>query len=86
MAPRAEGWSYSSTGAVLSALFAEEVTGQDIGRLITRRIIKPLKLTGTYRPDATDDGRRVTLAANQHPSEAKAFQPAVVPQLLCALR
>ncbi|MBG0817135.1 serine hydrolase [Planomonospora sp. ID82291] len=196
--PRTEGWAYSSTGTVLAALAAEEVTGQDIGRLITRRIIKPLKLTGTYWPGtavdvagrhadgyvldegayhnatrftpsighaagalistpqdldrfygallggrllpagrlaemratipadpermwpgaqaglglfrtalpcggdwwghgggfvgyrtlagATDDGRRVALAANQHPGDAKTVQLEVLPRLLCALK
>ncbi|GAT65797.1 peptidase [Planomonospora sphaerica] len=53
--PRTEGWAYSSTGAVLAALAAEKATGQDIGRLITRRVIKPLKLTGTYWPGTRDD-------------------------------
>ncbi|MFI6815920.1 serine hydrolase domain-containing protein [Nonomuraea sp. NPDC050328] len=43
-------WNYSSTNYALLAMIVKEATGHDIGAEITRRIIKPLKLTRTWWP------------------------------------
>ncbi|RBQ15836.1 peptidase [Spongiactinospora rosea] len=43
-------WNYSSTNYALLAMIVKQATGNDIGKEITRRIIKPLKLTRTWWP------------------------------------
>ncbi|MFQ1000531.1 serine hydrolase domain-containing protein [Modestobacter sp. SSW1-42] len=43
-------WEYSNTNYVLAGLLVQEVTGRPIGEEITRRVIEPLGLTGTYWP------------------------------------
>lgn len=43
-------WSYSNTNYVLAALVIEKVTGSPYGDEIRRRIIDPLRLTGTSVP------------------------------------
>jgi D-alanyl-D-alanine carboxypeptidase len=50
------GWHYSNTDYALLGLIVEEVTGRPYAEEIERRIIKPLKLTGTSLP-----GTRTTL-------------------------
>ncbi|MFC0527771.1 serine hydrolase domain-containing protein [Phytohabitans kaempferiae] len=45
-----EGHSYSNTGYILAGLLIEKVTGNDAAAEITRRIIRPLRLTSTYFP------------------------------------
>lgn len=42
--------SYSNTNYYLLGLIAQDVTGQPIQRLITDRILRPLRLTGTALP------------------------------------
>lgn len=48
-----EGWAYSNTGFVLVGMILAQVTGKDIGTLITQRVIRPLGLRHTYWPDDT---------------------------------
>ncbi|MGW0064485.1 serine hydrolase domain-containing protein [Streptosporangium sandarakinum] len=43
-------WNYSSTNYALLAMIVKQATGNDIGTEITRRILRPLKLTGTWWP------------------------------------
>ncbi|MFI6869471.1 serine hydrolase domain-containing protein [Nocardia sp. NPDC050406] len=49
-------WAYSNTNYILAGMVIEKVTGHTVGTEITRRIIEPLALTGTYypAPDETD--------------------------------
>ncbi|WP_372472143.1 serine hydrolase domain-containing protein [Jidongwangia harbinensis] len=42
------GWSYSNTNYVLAGLIVEEVTGRSLESEVTRRILRPLHLRGTY--------------------------------------
>ncbi|WP_326555868.1 serine hydrolase domain-containing protein [Micromonospora sp. NBC_01813] len=44
------GFSYSNTNYVLAGLLIEEVTGNDAAAEVQRRILRPLKLTGTSFP------------------------------------
>lgn len=46
----AKPWSYSTTNTVLAGMVVKSVTGRPIGTEITRRIIVPLGLRGTYWP------------------------------------
>jgi D-alanyl-D-alanine carboxypeptidase len=48
--PPGQGWSYSNTGYIVVGLILEAATGQSLDRLVTRQIIHPLHLTGTYFP------------------------------------
>jgi D-alanyl-D-alanine carboxypeptidase len=41
---------YSNTNYILAGLIVQEVTGRPVGEQITRRIIRPLGLRGTYWP------------------------------------
>jgi D-alanyl-D-alanine carboxypeptidase len=45
-----EQWAYSNTNYVLAGMIVERVTERPIGEEITRRIIEPLRLRGTYWP------------------------------------
>jgi D-alanyl-D-alanine carboxypeptidase len=45
--------SYSNTNYYILGLIAQDVTGQPIQRLITDRILRPLRLAGTSIPDNT---------------------------------
>ena len=45
-----EGWHYSNTGYILLGMIIEKVTGTKIEDEIERRLIKPMKLTGTTFP------------------------------------
>ena len=56
------GWSYSNTNYVLAGLLVQQVTGRPIGEEITRRIVEPLGLTGTYWPGEGEQELR-----GQHP-------------------
>jgi D-alanyl-D-alanine carboxypeptidase len=53
-----KGWGYSNTNYVLAGMVVEQVTGRSIGREITKRIIKPIGLRGTYWPAARDKSIR----------------------------
>lgn len=44
------GYSYSNTNYLLAGLLIERVTGKDATAEVTRRILKPLRLTDTYFP------------------------------------
>jgi D-alanyl-D-alanine carboxypeptidase len=46
--PPGQGWSYSNTGYIVVGLILEAATGQSLDRLVTRRVIRPLGLAGTY--------------------------------------
>ncbi|MFI0420883.1 serine hydrolase domain-containing protein [Spongiactinospora sp. 9N601] len=48
-------WNYSTTNYALLAMIVKRATGNDVGTEITRRIIRPLKLTRTWWPG--DDPR-----------------------------
>jgi D-alanyl-D-alanine carboxypeptidase len=45
-------YSYSNTGYILAGLLIEKVTGNDAPAEVTRRILRPLRLTDTYFPGA----------------------------------
>ncbi|MFD0970734.1 serine hydrolase domain-containing protein [Plantactinospora endophytica] len=45
-----EGFAYSNTNYILVGLIIERVTGNDATDEVTRRVIRPLRLTGTYFP------------------------------------
>ncbi|MFI1971575.1 serine hydrolase domain-containing protein [Streptomyces cinnamoneus] len=45
-------WDYSNTNYVVLGLLVEKVTGRSLGSEITRRLIRPLHLTGTSFPDS----------------------------------
>ncbi|MEU5866904.1 serine hydrolase domain-containing protein [Nonomuraea sp. NPDC047529] len=45
-----KGFAYSNTNYILAAMIIEKVTGHAFGQEVTRRIIRPLRLTGTYLP------------------------------------
>jgi D-alanyl-D-alanine carboxypeptidase len=47
-APPTTGWSYSNTNYILAGLIIERVTGHSYRTEVTRRILKPLRLTDTY--------------------------------------
>jgi D-alanyl-D-alanine carboxypeptidase len=63
-------WSYSNTNYVLLGLVAERVAGRPIGEQITRRIIKPLRLTDTYWPGVGEQRIR-----GRHPQGYLADKP-----------
>jgi D-alanyl-D-alanine carboxypeptidase len=46
-------WGYSNTNYILLGLVVERVTGHSLADEITRRIARPLGLTGTYLPSRT---------------------------------
>jgi D-alanyl-D-alanine carboxypeptidase len=46
--PPGTGWSYSNTGYVLVGLVLQKATGESIGDLVQRRVIRPLDLDNTY--------------------------------------
>ncbi|WP_283138982.1 serine hydrolase domain-containing protein [Rhizohabitans arisaemae] len=48
--PPGTGFAYSNTNYILAAMIVEKATGRGFGTEVTRRIIRPLKLTGTYLP------------------------------------
>ncbi|MFB4273451.1 serine hydrolase domain-containing protein [Nonomuraea sp. GTA35] len=45
-----QGWTYSNTGFVLAAMIVEKATGKTFAKQVSQRIIRPLRLTGTYVP------------------------------------
>ncbi|MEU8384650.1 serine hydrolase domain-containing protein [Streptosporangium sp. NPDC048865] len=45
-----DGFVYSNTGYVLAGMIVEKVTGATLAEEISRRIVRPLGLTGTYLP------------------------------------
>jgi D-alanyl-D-alanine carboxypeptidase len=45
-----EKFAYSNTNYILAGLIVQRVTGRPVGEQITKRIIKPLGLRGTYWP------------------------------------
>ena len=47
-APPTTGWSYSNTNYVLAGLIIEKVTGHSYRAEVSRRILRPLRLTDTY--------------------------------------
>ncbi|HEY3870468.1 MAG TPA: serine hydrolase domain-containing protein [Actinocrinis sp.] len=49
-------WGYSDTNYVLAGLIIEKATGRSLADEIEDRIVRPLRLTGTYEPAAGDTG------------------------------
>ncbi|MGW0801489.1 serine hydrolase domain-containing protein [Nonomuraea sp. NPDC002799] len=49
-----KSWAYSNTGYVVAGLIVEKVTRKPLSSVITRQIIKPLGLRGTYWPAKRD--------------------------------
>ncbi|MGW4498499.1 serine hydrolase domain-containing protein [Micromonospora sp. NPDC004336] len=47
-----DGFVYSNTGYILAGMIVERVTGGTLADEISRRIVDPLELTGTYLPGA----------------------------------
>lgn len=52
--PPGGGWSYSNTGYIIAGLMMEAATGRDVERLVTQRIIRPLRLDATTFPRSPD--------------------------------
>jgi D-alanyl-D-alanine carboxypeptidase len=48
------GWNYSNTGYVLAGMLVERITGQDVGTVVTQRVIRRAGLRDTYWPEAGD--------------------------------
>lgn len=48
--PPGRGWRYSNTNYLIAGLLIEKLTGTPYARQIERRIIEPLRLTGTLLP------------------------------------
>jgi D-alanyl-D-alanine carboxypeptidase len=48
--PPGTAWRYSNTGYVLAGMIVEAATGRTLGRELTRRIIRPLRLHDTFFP------------------------------------
>lgn len=51
-------WGYSDTNYVIAGMIVERVTGTSLAEQLERRIIRPLRLTGTYQPAAGDTAIR----------------------------
>jgi D-alanyl-D-alanine carboxypeptidase len=47
-------WGYSNTNYILLGMLIERITGRSLAQEIALRIARPLGLTGTYLPAATD--------------------------------
>ncbi|MFD9942610.1 serine hydrolase domain-containing protein [Nonomuraea sp. NPDC059023] len=45
-----DGFVYTNTGYILAGMIVEKVTGRTLAKEISRRIVRPLRLTGTYLP------------------------------------
>ncbi|MBE1565923.1 serine hydrolase domain-containing protein [Nonomuraea africana] len=45
-----DGFTYTNTGYILAGMIVEKVTGNTLADEISRRIVRPLGLTGTYLP------------------------------------
>jgi D-alanyl-D-alanine carboxypeptidase len=45
-----DGFVYTNTGYILAGMIVEKVTGRTLAGEISRRIVRPLGLTGTYLP------------------------------------
>ncbi|MFF4750034.1 serine hydrolase domain-containing protein [Streptomyces sp. NPDC002514] len=67
-------WNYSNTNYVLAGMIVERVTGRPYAEEIERRIIRPLKLTGTTVP-----GTRVTVPQPSSRAYSKLAQPVAGP-------
>ncbi|MFE9607292.1 serine hydrolase domain-containing protein [Streptomyces sp. NPDC006012] len=67
-------WNYSNTNYVLAGMIVERVTGRPYAEEIERRIIRPLKLTGTSVP-----GTRVTVPQPSSRAYSKLAQPVAGP-------
>ncbi|TGB16567.1 class A beta-lactamase-related serine hydrolase [Streptomyces palmae] len=52
--PPGSGWRYSNTDYLVLGLLVEKVTGHDYATEVRRRIIEPLRLTGTSFPGTRD--------------------------------
>lgn len=48
--PPGTSWSYSNTNYVVAGLLVQQVTGRPLEEVVTRRVIEPLHLAGTYWP------------------------------------
>lgn len=51
-------WAYSNTNYAIVGMVIEKITADSLGAEITRRIIEPLGLRGTYYPDPDETGIR----------------------------
>lgn len=63
-------WEYSNTNYILAGLIVESVTERPLGEEITRRILEPLHLRGTYWPAAGEQRLR-----GSHPHGYVALAP-----------
>ncbi|WP_214409163.1 serine hydrolase domain-containing protein [Sphaerisporangium fuscum] len=45
-----ESWAYSNTNFILAGMIAEQADGRPFAEQLTERIVRPLRLTGTYMP------------------------------------
>ncbi|MEV7148769.1 serine hydrolase domain-containing protein [Streptomyces sp. NPDC093084] len=67
-------WSYSNTNYVLAGMVIKAVTGHSYAEEITRRVIEPLRLTGTVVP-----GTRTTLPSPSSRAYSKLAETATGP-------
>ncbi|MFJ3761006.1 serine hydrolase domain-containing protein [Streptomyces sp. NPDC090080] len=67
-------WSYSNTNYVLAGMVINAVTGHSYAEEITRRVIEPLRLTGTVVP-----GTRTTLPSPSSRAYSKLAETATGP-------
>jgi D-alanyl-D-alanine carboxypeptidase len=68
-----ESYSYSNTNYILVGLILQRVTGNDPAAEVTRRIIRPLRLTDTYFPGANPRIREPHAGAYFNPLGVKDF-------------
>ncbi|MEU2422477.1 serine hydrolase domain-containing protein [Streptomyces sp. NPDC007851] len=68
------GWAYSNTNYVLAGMVIKAVTGRSYAEEITKRVIRPLRLTGTSLP-----GTRTTLPRPSSRAYSKLAETAAGP-------
>lgn len=63
-------WAYSNTNFILAGMIAEKVSGRSLATEVTRRIIGPLGLSGTYLP-----GRSTSISGPHGRAYSKLMEP-----------
>ncbi|MCP2204853.1 serine hydrolase domain-containing protein [Lentzea flava] len=79
--PPGTKWEYSNTNYIVAGLLIEKLTGRSYADEIERRILKPLRLNGTYLPGDSQDIRgphaHAYWTANGEPSDITHINPSV---------
>lgn len=68
--PPGTSWAYSNTNFILAGMIAEKVSGRPLATEVTRRIIGPLGLSGTYLP-----GRSTSISGPHGRAYSKLMEP-----------